>query len=208
MRAAHRRGWYRFPVYCGVALAMAAKPSFLVAQDSDSVFLTAALVVSVQPGNDLRASQYRSPEVLGAWGPGFSVGVKGGKGPFAATAEFSMGRIVKRRSPAHTWRLHDSMLTGLIGAQTELGASVAHFLGGVSILLDEPTFEHRPISSDDVTRLVPTAGFDPAKPVRGRTGVFPTARLYLLISRTRSAEQLGVGSSAFRAGVGVRVALN
>jgi hypothetical protein len=190
-----------------------AAPADVSAQGVD-VGLNTAGLVSFQPVD----STYVGPSGpyldrgLGGVGPGLSVGLDVVANRLALVFEYStawlsevqQGRLVNGgRGPG---RLHDSMVTGLAGAQLGHGGTRVQLLGGISHLAGTPTSNGvpRPTFEADLRRVAITGGIDIVAMRGRRASLLVTGRVYPRVQRSASAQQLGIGRDVFRAGAGVR----
>ena len=195
------------------AAAMFAASADASAQGVD-VGLNTAGLVSFQPID----STYVGPSGpyldrgLGGVGPGFSVGLDVVATRLALVFEFStawlsadqQGRLVNGgQGPG---RLHDSMLTGLAGAQLGHGRTRVQLLGGISHLAGTPTSNGVPRTDFEsaLRRVAITGGIDVVAMRGRRASLLVTGRVYPRLQRSASAQQLGIGRDVFRGGVGVR----
>ena len=114
-------------------------------------------LASIQPRDDTYIGGPYLNEGLGGDGSGFGAGVSAiTPGGFVAAGEFTTARFELQQAGrlvggsgmgegvAHTSRLQDSLLSGLIGYAMSAGRTRVLFLGGISAKLDSPTVERAP----------------------------------------------------------------
>jgi opacity protein-like surface antigen len=194
------------------------------AQSTD-IGISGGAVLSVQSTDDTYQSPYLD-QPIGGVGPGFGAGISMiSEHGFVAIGEFTtaryeleqQGRVVPNcsRMPrsfectATTTKLHDSLVTGLVGYAFSGGRTKTLFLGGVSSLLDSATTNGLSIHGDDgVNRNIGfTGGLGALVSITPRVAIDFGAR-YTHIQRSDREIEIGAGSNIFRALGGVRVRLN
>jgi hypothetical protein len=216
--------------WCLVLLFLAL-PSMARAQD---ISTGAFGLVSFQPVDDSYVgSPYLSQGIGGiAAGLGLTFNVVTARG-LVVGAEFSsawfeteqQGRLVPgacrpRSTPgclsvggAGTTRLHDPLLSALIGYETGGGRSRAQFVIGVATILASPTVDTRAgdrvvVDGDRGTlALALTGGVDLVRTLSPRISLAIGAR-YTYVNRVESQEFLGIGPHVLRGTGGVRFTLN
>jgi opacity protein-like surface antigen len=215
----------RFRVVTGLfVLSMLAMSTEAAAQAVD-VGINGVGVLSLQSTDDTFQSPYLG-EPIGGLAPGFGAGVSViGEGGFAmvgeiTTARFELeqrGRVIPGnciRIPqssecSATTRLHDSLLSGLIGYARSAGRTRTLFLAGLSTVLDSATTNGASIHLDDSSRhrLAYTGGLGVLVALSPRVAIDAGARLTFA---DRSEEEIGIGAGSliFRVLGGVRVRLN
>ena len=215
-----RRTWERYRA-CGlltIVLASASSPH-VYAQPSGTVALNAAGLVSVQPvdGTFVGPSGPYLSQGLGGVGPGIAAGLNVvTRRRMALVFEYStawlstyqQGRLVP--AGVATSRLHDAMLTALVGADLGGGLLRTQLLAGISQVLDGPTSNGEAVDKDSADSPRPQAftfGVDIVRTAGSRANLFVTARMYPWVGRSQRAQYLGIGTQVFRAGVGVRLGL-
>lgn len=196
-----------------------------------------SLLLSLQPVDDFYVGGPYLNEGIGGLGPGmaltFNVVTPPGlviAGEFS-TAWFEVeqgGRLVPGacRVPtpdcsyvggSGTTRLHDSMLSGLVGVSRGQHRTRVHFLGGISWILKGPTVDGVELLLDRDAHdrrfarssrpVVGTGGFDVTHGLTGRLSFAGGAR-YSYVRRNEQLRYLGIGNHLLRFGAGLRVRLN
>jgi hypothetical protein len=178
-------------------------------------------LISFQPIDEAYVGGPYLSEAIGGIGPGFGAGVSAifPNGIVIAaeytTARYELeqeGRVVAGEGRVVTTRLHDSLLSGLVGYATTASSTRIQVLGGVSAKLDLPTIDGQELSLDDSLKDDPlpfalTGGADLLQRLSARASLVIGAR-YSYIGRHERLEYLGIGTHVLRAGVGVRVRIN
>lgn len=177
--------------------------------------LNTTVLASMQPGDDAYLGSPYLNSTLGGVGPGFGVGltVMTFRG-FAATAEFSTARLRVMQSGRllaggrATGRLHDSLLSGLVGFGTSSRGLTQVVLGGLSWVMDAPSLDNRSIDQpyDEKGRLGFTGGWDVSQAVSRRVALGGNLR-YSMVPRNAEAVRVGVGQHVFRLGAGLHIRL-
>lgn len=205
-------------------LSMLAMSTDATAQAVD-VGITGAGVLSLQSTDDTFQSPYLN-EPIGGLAPGFGGGVSViGEGGFAMVGEITTARyeleqrgrvipgncvrIPQSSECSATTRLHDSLLSGLIGYARSAGRTRTLFLAGLSTLLDSATTNGESIHDDDSSRrrLAYTGGLGVLVSVTPRVSIDAGARL-TFAERSEEEISIGAGAMIFRVLGGVRVRLN
>ena len=181
-------------------------------------------LLSLQSTDDTYQSPYLD-EPIGGLGPGFGAGVSVTAEGLAVVAEITTarfeleqeGRVIPGnciRLPQSsqcrsTTRLHDSLLTGLVGYVRSSGSTRMLFMGGISTLLDSATTNGVSIHDgvDVGARLAVTAGVDVLISAAPRIAFSVGAR-YTYLPRTDQEIAIGAGSNVLRILGGLRVRLN
>lgn len=197
---------------CSVASAQEPPPP-----PETEVILSAAALVSIQPGDDAYVGEPYLDRGLGGVGPGAAIAVTLRHRMFAASVEWSAAPIeVEQRgrlaTGASTGRLRDAMLSVLAGPEVPAAAFRFRLLAGVSRLGGGPAVDGVPIDetqegmplSDGTAKYAPTAGFDLTRSWKDRVGLLGTLR-YSHIGRSEGARQRGVGPHVLRIGLGLSV---
>jgi opacity protein-like surface antigen len=214
----------RFRVVTGLfVLSMLAMSTEAAAQAVD-VGINGVGVLSLQSTDDTFQSPYLG-EPIGGLAPGFGAGVSFiGEGGFAmvgeiTTARFELeqrGRVIPGnciRIPqssecSATTRLHDSLLSGLIGYARSAGRTRTLLLAGLSTVLDSATTNGASIHDDSSRRrLAYTGGLGVLVSLSPRVSIDAGARL-TFADRSEEEIAIGAGSLIFRVLGGVRVRLN
>ena len=164
-------------------------------------------------------------EGIGGIAPGFGAGVSIiTPGGFTVVGELTTARFTQEQSGRlvegcsglspcveHTTRLHDSLLSGLVGYAWSNGNTRMIILAGASAKLDEPTIDGTPREpfevGDEPFPLVPSGGIDVLQSLNSRTAVIIGAR-YSFIDRAENHQYLGIGPHVLRVAAGIRVRLN
>jgi len=178
--------------------------------------VNAAGLMSVQPVDDtfVGPSGPYLNEGLGGVGPGLALGLNVNTRKIALVFEYSMawlsadqrGRLVPLGT-AKT-RLHDAMLTALVGTDGNVGPIRSQLLAGISQVLDHPTANGESIDDSALRgprRQAFTVGLDVTSATSSRVNVVATVRVSPWVGRSPRAQQLGIGSLVVRTGVGVRI---
>lgn len=181
-------------------------------------------LLSFQPIDDSYVGGPYLSEGIGGVGPGFGAGVSliTGSGLVIA-GEYSTVRFEQEQSgrlvlggfpfdgvPATT-RLHDSLLSGLIGYATT-GPTRIVVLAGLGVVLDDPTINGEPRKAFSEGReqgppVALTGGVDVHRPFNGRAALLFGVR-YSYAERAETHRYLGIGPHLLRASVGIRLRLN
>jgi len=207
-----------------VTIASWLLPHQSFAQDTD-IGISGVGLVSVQPVDDgYVGSPYLSEGIGGVasgFGGGLSIVAPGG---FVAAVELSTARYEQEQSGRlvggpfpndsvpHTTRLHDSLLSGLVGYAWSARTTRMVILGGLSARLDEPTIDGEPrdpLDAEGEERLpfVPTGGVDLLKSLNSRTAFIVGGR-YCFVDRPENHRYLGIGPHVLRVAAGIRVRIN
>jgi hypothetical protein len=194
------------------------------AQGTD-VGISGVGLLSVQPIDDSYVGSPYLSEGIGGIAPGFGAGlgvifssglVVAGEYSTARFEREQYGRLVGGGFPndgiPHTTRLHDSLVSGLIGYATSGADTRVVVLGGLSAKLDNPTINdepREPYESEDKKGLpvVLTGGVDLFHALGSRASLVIGAR-YSLVDRPENHIYLGIGPHVLRVTAGVRVRLN
>ena len=210
-------------VTAAAAVSLLVMPTGATAQALD-VGITGLGLLSLQSTDDTYQSPYLD-EPIGGLAPGFGAGVSVTAEGLAVvgeitTARFELeqeGRVIPGnciRIPqssqcTSTTRLHDSLLTGLVGYVRSDGPTRMLFLGGISTLLDSATTNGVSIHDgvDVGIRLGVTAGVDVLIASTPRIAFSVGAR-YTYLPRTDQEIEIGAGASVLRILGGLRVRLN
>lgn len=206
-----------------VALSILVMPADATAQAVD-VGITGVGLLSLQSTDDTWQSPYLD-KPIGGLAPGFGAGVSVTGEGIAVVAEITTARfeleqrgrvipgncirIPQSSECTSTTRLHDSLLTGLVGYARSDEPTRTLFLGGISTLLDSATTNGVSIHDtvDVGARIGFTAGVDVWIAAARRIAVSVGAR-YTYIARTEQEIEIGAGSSVLRILGGLRVRLN
>jgi hypothetical protein len=189
------------------------------------VGVTPSLLISVQPIDDSYVGGPYLSEGIGGAGIGFGAGVNViAPNGFVAAAEWSTARFEQEQSGRlvvgggfphesvpHTTRLHDSLLSGLVGYAWSAGQTRVVILGGAGARLDEPTIDGESREPFEVGKerlpFVPTGGIDVLQSLNSRAAFVVGAR-YAYVDRPENHEYLGIGGHILRVAAGVRVRLH
>ena len=181
-------------------------------------------MLAVQPVDDAYVGGPYLSEGIGGFAPGFGAGVSIiAPGGLVVAAEWSTARFEQEQSGRlvgggfpnesipHATRLHDSLLSGLVGYAWSAGTTRVVILGGVSAKLDEPTIDGEPREpfevEPEVFPLIPTGGLDVVKSLNSRTALVVGGR-YSFVDRHENHIYLGIGRHVLRIAAGIRVRLN
>jgi opacity protein-like surface antigen len=211
-------------IYSAIGIASCLLPYQSSAQGTD-VGVSGGALVSVQSTDDTYQSPYLD-QPIGGVGPGFGAGISMiTERGFVAIGEFTtaryeleqQGRVVPNCSriprsfecTATTTKLHDSLVTGLVGYAFSAGRTKTLLLGGVSSLVDSATTNGLSIHGDEsVNRGIGfTGGLGALVSLSPRVSIDVGAR-YTFIERSDREIEIGAGSSIFRVLGGIRVRLN
>ena len=157
-------------------------------------------------------------EGIGGIAPGFGAAANViAPNGFTAAVEFSTARFALEQQGrlvggSGTTRLHDSLLSFLIGFTQPAGNTRAQILFGASASLDSPTVGGNevvavPPGSDSVLPLAPTGGISVIQSISARAAIVVGAR-YAYIGRVQNVQFLGIGPHVLRIGAGLRVRLH
>jgi hypothetical protein len=188
------------------------------------VGVTPAALISFQPIDDSYVGGPYLSEGIGGVGIGFGAGLSViAPNGFVVAAEWSTARFEQEQSGRlvggafpyesvpHTTRLHDSLLSGLVGYAWSAGRTRVVILGGVGTRLDEPTIDGEPREPFEVGEerlpFVPTGGIDVLQPLSSRAAFVVGAR-YSYVDRPENHSYLGIGGQILRIAAGVRVRLH
>lgn len=177
--------------------------------------LSAAALVSIQPGDDAYVGEPYLDRGLGGVGPGAAIAATLRHRMFAASVEWSAAHLeVEQRgrlaAGASTGRLRDAMLSVLAGPEVPVAAFRFRLLAGISRVGGGPAVDGVPIDetpeglpiSDGTAKYVPSAGFDLTRSWKDRVGLLGTLR-YSHVGRSDGARQRGVGTHVLRVGLGL-----
>lgn len=117
----------------------------------------------------------------------------------------------------HTSRLHDALLSGMVGYAKSAGSTRVLFLGGIGVILDSPTIDGVEQTIYDIGDqsapatvrnhlLALTGGLDVLRTL-GSRGALVISERYSHVERY-GLSYLGIGPHVFRIGVGIRVRIN
>lgn len=205
------------------ATAVAALMSAEAAAQTD-VGVSGSALISIQPIDDAYVGGPYLSEGIGGGAAGFGAGLSViAPNGFVVAAEWSTARFEQEQSGRlvggafpnesvpHTTRLHDSLLSGLVGYAWSAGRTRVVVLGGLGVKLDEPTIDGEPREpfevGDEPLPFVPTGGLDVLQPLNSRTAFIAGAR-YSYIDRAENHRYLGIGGHVLRLGAGIRVRLH
>jgi|RhiMethySRZTD1v2_1073278.scaffolds.fasta_scaffold450240_2 hypothetical protein len=211
-------------IYAAITIASWLLPHPSFAQGAD-VGISGFGLLAIQPIDDAYVGSPYLSEGIGGPAPGFGGGLSIiAPGGFVAAVELSTARYEQEQSGRlvggafpndsvpHTTRLHDSLLSGLIGYAWSARATRVVILGGLSAKLDEPTIDGEPrepfdVEGEERLRFVPTGGADLLKSLNSRTALIVGGR-YSFVDRPENHRYLGIGRHVMRVAAGVRVRIN
>lgn len=210
-------------IYAAVTIASWLLPHQSFAQGAD-IGISGVGLLAVQPVDDAYVGGPYLSEGIGGFAPGFGAGLSIiAPGGLVVAAEWSTARFEQQQSGRlvggafpnetvpHTTRLHDSLLSGLVGHAWSAGTTRVVILGGVSAKLDEPTINGEPREpfevEPDVFPFIPTGGVDVLKSLNSRTAFIVGGR-YSFVDRHENHQYLGIGRHVLRIAAGIRVKLN
>jgi hypothetical protein len=202
-----------------MTMAMLAVSVSAFAQAAD-IGISGVGLLSIQPVDDAYVGSPYLSEGIGGFGPGFGAGLTViTPSGFVVGAEYTTaffeleqsGRLVAGEGTIATTRLHDSLLTGLMGYAT-VGTTRVQVVGGVGARLDSPTVNDEPrdganSNKDEPLPFVLSGGVDVLRKVGDRTALLFGAR-YSFNEREEVQQYLGVGPHLLRITAGLRFTLN
>ena len=208
-----------------LAAALLAATAVAAGAQGTDVGVSGVGLLSIQLVDEAYVGSPYLSEGIGGLAPGFGAGVSiitssgfvvAGELTTARFTQEQSGRLVEGctgTSPCvdHTTKLHDSLLSGLVGYAWSGGNTRVMILGGASAKLDEPTIDGEPREpfevGDEPFPFVPTGGVDVLQSLNSRTALIVGAR-YSFIDRAENHQYLGIGPHVLRIAAGIRVRLN
>jgi hypothetical protein len=197
-------------------------PSF--AQGTD-IGISGVGLLAIQSVDDAYVGSPYLSEGIGGLAPGFGAGVSiVAPARFVVAVELTTARFEQQQSGRlvgggfpgdsvpHTTRLHDTLLSGLVGYAWLARTTRVVILGGLSAKLDDPTVDGEPrepfdVEGEEPLPFVPTGGGDVLISLNSRTALSVGAR-YSFVDRPENHRYLGIGRHILRIAAGIRVRIN